>query len=217
MECRFCGNHFKTKSTYGRHLDSKKGDSQHPANEVEVIRKDVVRRGEKRPPTEESKARRLKASKTYNDKDSVKEKNKLRRKNRDEQIKAKLQAAEWYLHKISGSTYSQVPKLFPYLVASHVSLDQWPEYDEVPGRAEFNHLLAKLKEVDEIYESYRDWKQKDEDARKREWHSEAWRALKEMKTSLWELRNAPSLVEEKQKEIYESYGDVFQLLVDSDE
>ncbi|OBA22099.1 hypothetical protein METBIDRAFT_146331 [Metschnikowia bicuspidata var. bicuspidata NRRL YB-4993] len=111
--CHFCGRAFSRKGTYGRHLDSKKGDAQHPAGQVEALRSGVVRRAARRAgePVADEKAGRApkkvkrqksQIAKVYNSKTAVKEKNRARRRARDLRLKAQLQAHEWYIGMLSG-------------------------------------------------------------------------------------------------------------------
>ncbi|GEQ72794.1 hypothetical protein JCM33374_g6482 [Metschnikowia sp. JCM 33374] len=117
--CGFCGRNFSRKGTYGRHLDSKKGDIRHPADRIEELRGAVVRRAvrgagpttakaamQKVAKTKSNQKTKSEISKKYNSKDAVKEKNKARRKERDLRIKAQLQASEWYV----GTLTPQPPR-----------------------------------------------------------------------------------------------------------
>lgn len=223
-KCQFCGKEFKFRGSYGRHLDSKKGDELHPAEEIEKVRSNVIRRGDKRSTpenTDESRKKRKEASKAYNDKDSVRAKNIARRKSRDQRIKARLQACDWFLDSISGPQPTPNSS-FPYLVATRLGASHWPSFGTAPDGKVFNMLLGQLEggDLDTLYEAYKEWNLKSESQKLEAWHTELWSAMKEhlQGTSLWQLRNARALVDEKQKEIYDRLGeDVFELLVSGSE
>ncbi|KAJ8139904.1 hypothetical protein OY671_006897 [Metschnikowia pulcherrima] len=122
--CEFCGKQFSRKGTYGRHLDTKKGDPNHPLEAVAALRSGVVRRAysagakaasdeyrvdkSKRTPQKNAqKKSKSEISKLYNSKEIVKEKNKARRKQRDLRLKAQLMASEWYLSSIAQQGQGQ--------------------------------------------------------------------------------------------------------------
>lgn len=187
--CGFCGRQFSRKGTYGRHLDSKKGDSSHPAHEVEALRASVVRRGQKREevalekksgpekldiglmPKNPGKVKKSKneVSRMYNSKESVKEKNKLRRKERDLRIKARLGACDWYISTLTKGVAQDKSVAqnmdqkveekkeenhkndaeidgakYAFIVASHVPPSQWPILGEFPGENQFTTVVGKL-------------------------------------------------------------------------
>lgn len=214
-ECRFCRKKFKSKSTLGRHLDLKKADELHPAEEVDAIRGSVVRRGENKQIDEEkqnhSRLLRQKASRAYNSKDSVKERNRVRRKLRDARISAAAQANKWYLDRLSKGKLTEA-RTFPQLCAVYLAPLEWLE---VPGEAQLQKLLAKLGDKpDFVFGAWNEWKSQ---GNQREiWLQESRDAM--MKTlnemSCHELRNCISVVEKKQGELYDklSHPELYDMI-----
>lgn len=216
FDCVFCTKKFSSKSTLGRHLDSKKGDSVHPEDEVQRVRGNVVRRGDKKD-VQELEARRSKVSKKYNSKLDVKEKNKFRRKLRDQRIKARLRATDWYLAKLSRSQNAKIDT-FPAMVAAHLPPNQWPGVDDIPGQEQLNHLLGRVEEVQiidlgRLYSLFEDWGRLSAEDQRKIWMREVWLALQGHLggNSLWEISEAKGLVERKQEEILGFSGEILDL------
>lgn len=219
VTCAFCGRDFSTKGTYGRHLDSKKGDLRHPHEEVEALRKHVVRRGERDQNGPEVKKRRSEISKRYNEKLDVKERNRSRRRERDMQLKAKLAAYDWFMGLLPQPSLEL--RSFPYLVATLIPANSWPADGALPSGPEFNLVLTKLTAIDtsksdRLYSLYGSWKLLPENEQRLMWERERSKALCEnlKDTSLWEVANARKLVKNKQAELYDQYAqrDLFDMI-----
>ncbi|KAM9922653.1 hypothetical protein OXX59_005677 [Metschnikowia pulcherrima] len=185
--CEFCGKQFSRKGTYGRHLDTKKGDPKHPLEAVAALRSGVVRRAhssgakfasdeyrvdksKQTPQKNAQKKSKREISRLYNSKETVKEKNRARRKQRDLRLKAQLMASEWYLSSIAQQGQGQnqasaetpldniaTPKSYTeaetcaakyaFALASHVPLAMWPKNDEYPTDDLLTVLIKKITET----------------------------------------------------------------------
>lgn len=204
IECRFCRKSFKSKSTLGRHLDLKKADELHPAEEVDAIRGNVVRRGENRHLDKEKQQHtrllRQKASRAYNSKDSVKERNRARRKLRDARISAAAQANKWYLDRLSKGKQTEA-KTFPQLCAVYLAPLEWLE---VPGETQLQKLLAKLGDKpDSVFGAWNEWKSQEN--QREVWVQESRDAMMRTlnETSCYDIKNCVSAVEKRQGELYD--------------
>lgn len=224
VECPFCRKKFASKSTYGRHLDSKRADSLHPAEEVDALRKNVVRRGERGSDEvrqEKQKIAKQKASRAYNLKDDVKERNKRRRKERDVRIKASLKAYAWYTSKLAKSEMKE-PVTFLEMVAVYLPVSQWPKPGEYPGESELQKLLATLvgkSSADGVFGAWDAWKRSEGDKEKK-WRDTSNKMLQEtlQNTSLWEIVRCQQLINEKCKEGVENLqGGFLDMLMSGEE
>lgn len=222
IKCVFCDRSFSTKGTYGRHLDLKRGDALHPDADVEQLRKGVVRRGEK-DNEPKVKKRKSEVSKRYNSKVDVKERNKLRRKERDLRIKARLNACEWYFDHIEPPVLELTS--FAYAVATQVPSSLWPETG-VPLEREFNLTVGRLTALDTaksdvLFNLYAQWKKLLAEEQKAQWAAESARALRTHLggRSLYELANAKAIVDKKQQELYEEYtlSEMFDMIASDSE
>ena len=110
--CPFCGKTFSHPGSLGRHLDLKRGGRLHPAEQIDIIRGDVKRRGD----PEEIKARRAKRARLYNSRDDVKERAKVRRKAKEKSDRAKAIARKKFIQRIG------VPSLPPHPSFAYVVL-----------------------------------------------------------------------------------------------
>ena len=186
--CEFCEKQFSRKGTYGRHLDTKKGDPKHPLEAVAALRSGVVRRAysagakaasdeyrvdksKQTPQKDAQKKTKREISRLYNSKETVKEKNRARRKQRDLRLKAQLMASEWYLTLIAqqgqgqnqqtsaethlGNIVTANPNTeaekcaakYAFALASHVPLAMWPKNDEYPTDDLLTVLIKKITET----------------------------------------------------------------------
>lgn len=226
--CKFCGIHFKSKGTYGRHLDSRNGDANHPPEEIEKLRANVIRRGKSRPKESVDIAKQKKRllAKAHNSKDTVQEKNKLRRKERDTRIKAKLKATEWFLHKLARNPDATEISTLSGFVAMFLPPQKWPSFNQVPEENEFKQVLAIVSQLgsaasNKLYQTFTDWRMLDPATKlelwRRDTYSAAQTALGEF--SFHALCSAPQLLQEKQNELYENYtqGDVLELIASQDD
>lgn len=226
VECRFCSRKFASKSTYGRHLDSKRADALHPAEEVDALRKNVVRRGEPRvvDPTKQERDRLAKqeAARSYNLKVDVKERNKKRRKDRDVRIKSNLDAYACFLSKLAKGNVKE-PTTFLEMVAVYLPMSNWPKFGDFPAESELQKVLAVLvgrSAAESVFPAWADWKNFDGDKVKM-WQETSDKVLREAlgETSVHEIVNCEAMVKEKCKVGVESYsqGDIFELLMSGDE
>lgn len=119
--CQFCGHVFTHPGSLGRHLDLKRGTRLHPADQIDLIRKNVKRRGD----VVEVKARRAKRARMYNSREDVRERSRLRRKRRDREEKARIKAKEAFIESIGKPTLPPHPS-FAYLVLFFLPPSQWP-------------------------------------------------------------------------------------------
>lgn len=223
LHCKFCERPFSTKSTLGRHLDQRSGDERHPSAEIAQLRENVARRGEHRKPSEPSKVdklKRQKISKNYNEKEDVRERNKERRRNRDERIKAQLQAFQWYIDKLSKPTKTEQTEAstarFPLLVARVLQPEQWAENNAYPGQEQLNHLVGKIDEIDNtdltrLLEDFKIWDQEKPDTKQELWIKSVFSCVKTglQGISIRELEDAKRIVELKQKEFMDSKSNEF--------
>lgn len=199
-------------------MDSRKGDSEHPEEEVLRLRANVVRRGEKRD-VSELEARRQQVSRAYNRKLDVKEKNKLRRKKRDQRISSRLKATEWYLAKL-GPKHGEGSS-FPAIVATHLPPNQWPQGTDVPGQEQLDYLLGRVDDVQSVdlnrlYGMFSEWKFLSEEELRHQWYQEVWLAMRQHLggTSLAEISGARELVDRKQEEFLAGSSDVLNMTLD---
>lgn len=196
VTCALCSKTFASKSTYGRHLDVKRGDASHPEPAVDELRRGVVRRAqEKAGPAKVDlgRAARSRASKTYNSKDTVKAANRARRRQRDVRLKAELAAHRWFVAQLGqsggdGDAISSSGEVgvgprenlgpgFGLLVALHVAPQKWPR--EVPSDPEFSYLLAKApRPPSDILRSFEAWKKLPASEQLRHWRRDMERAVR---------------------------------------
>ncbi|PIS48865.1 hypothetical protein CJI97_005021 [Candidozyma auris] len=209
VECEFCKKRFGSKSTLGRHLDSRKGDVDHPEEEIQKIRANVVRRGKKRD-VALSKARRQKVSRAYNSSENVREKNKLRRKRRDKRISARLKATDWFLDKLTRQAATEKTQLdFPSFIATYLGPSQWPKDGNVPTGDQFNCLIGKIEgglssiDLNRLFSAYGAWTNLYIYEQEEAWQRAVEQALRRHlgDTSLWEVSGAKELVAQKQEEV----------------
>lgn len=226
IECPFCKKAFASKSTYGRHLDLKRADKLHPAEEVDNLRKNVVRRGENRPQSVDRaiahKNARLKASRTYNAKEDVRERNKRRRKDRDTSIKASLRASSWYLEKLGKGRLPE-SRGFVGMVLAYLPPLKWPEFGEFPGETEFQRVLASLGGFlagEDVFAAWQEWKTEKGD-KQHLWQKEAYLALRQalLDTSLHQIVCGRDVVKTKQEELYQEYSesDILGMIISDEE
>ncbi|ANB12057.1 hypothetical protein AWJ20_292 [Sugiyamaella lignohabitans] len=94
--CQFCGRMFSHPGSLGRHLDLKRGNRLHPAALVDRIRGDVKRRGD----PVEVKNRRAQRARLYNSREDVKQRAKLRRKEREKTESARAVARLNFIQRL---------------------------------------------------------------------------------------------------------------------
>lgn len=213
-QCPFCGKQFAYLGTYGRHLDSRKGDELHPTEKVAEIRLNVVRRGGENtegdvPVTLESveamvekalkyKEKRKVSSKAYNEKAPVRERNKLRRKQRDEHIKAKMETLDWVLGHFSAVT---TPQTFAGMVCLLLPPAKWPL--GTPDEETFDLLLDTLSNnpdnetLGRLHSTFNVWERQSAAEQRQAWGHELRKCLGEIigNRTLYEILCIPMTAE----------------------
>ncbi|CDK24067.1 unnamed protein product [Kuraishia capsulata CBS 1993] len=119
--CRFCGKTFSHVGSLGRHLDQKKGTDGHPAEQIDIMRSDVRRRGD----PESVRRKRLLRSQRYNRREDVKERNRIRRRKKSKEYRAKELAVKDFIATLNVPTMSQHPS-FPRMVLYFLPPSHWP-------------------------------------------------------------------------------------------
>lgn len=208
-KCSFCDKEYASKSSLGRHLDTKKDDDLHPLDDIDALRHKVVRRGDDHLPEEHIRKRRAVLAK-YNAKEDVKEKNKLRRRERDIRIKARLEALSWFIDKLNKTSAASIQhdySNFPLSVAYLLPPVDWP--DKYPGQPEFNELLNKVRtdQSERLLKSYNDWERRSEEEKLAAWAQQVSHAVRASlgSMSLKELHDAVETVESKTRSLFDTY------------
>ncbi|KAK9467131.1 hypothetical protein V1512DRAFT_262006 [Lipomyces arxii] len=135
--CIFCHKTFSHPGSLGRHLDLKRGTRLHPADAVDQLRGDVKRRGD----IIEIKARRARRAKEYNARDEVKERAKMRRKEKDRTGRAREEAKGNFLNRLGLPLLPTHPS-FPYMVLYFLPPSQWPH--DPPTQETYNQLTMTI-------------------------------------------------------------------------
>ncbi|ODQ65883.1 hypothetical protein NADFUDRAFT_51162 [Nadsonia fulvescens var. elongata DSM 6958] len=190
--CQFCGKIFSHPGSLGRHLDMKRGSRLHPAEQVDLIRGDVKRRGD----VVEIRARRAKRAKVYNARLDVKERARLRRKQKDRHYKASVEANKKFIGRLGMPSLPTHPT-FAYMVLYFLPPNQWPH--DPPTAQTYSDLelsLGNLNNAD-MYQRYYEflnvafetWQQISKQQRQDIWLREIRRAAEESlgNLSLFEL------------------------------
>ncbi|KAK9386746.1 hypothetical protein V1515DRAFT_639401 [Lipomyces mesembrius] len=152
--CIFCHKTFSHPGSLGRHLDLKRGTRLHPAEQVDQLRGDVKRRGD----IVEIKARRARRAKEYNARDEVKERAKLRRKEKERTTRGKEEAKGNFLNRLGLPALQPHPS-FPYMVLYFLPPSQWPH--DPPTQETYNQLYMILDPSMHIDDDrYLDWASK---------------------------------------------------------
>ncbi|KAK9470357.1 uncharacterized protein V1510DRAFT_423385 [Dipodascopsis tothii] len=152
--CVFCHKTFSHPGSLGRHLDLKRGTRLHPADEVDQLRGDVKRRGD----VVEIKARRARRAKEYNARDDVKERAKLRRKEKERSMRSREEAKVNFLNRLGMPALHPHPS-FPYMVLYFLPPSQWPH--DPPTQETYNQLTMILDPSMHLEdERYMDWSSK---------------------------------------------------------
>ena len=209
--CKFCKKHFSHQGSYGRHLDLKKGDELHPVEEIAKIRSKVIRRNGflDNERIEARKSKKKVASRIYNKRENVKEKNKIRRKLRDREIKAKLLTNEWYLNQLgNGSTNHGLPT-FAKIVCLYLPVRNWP-VDSPPAEEVFDELIAISANhsstlLEEAKDSYTIWQSYSLERRRDLWFAEQKKTLEETlgNFSLIDLQQRNQIMDKQKKDTFE--------------
>lgn len=150
--CPFCDKQFQQRGSYGRHLDYKRGDDLHPAEEIDKLRQNVIRRSAD--PTlrknQDTKRKRQLSSKKYNLKEDIREKNKLKRKIRDRQIKAKLMTYDNFFKRFN-EVLLEVDTSFARYCSTVLPIAKWP-LEQAPDEPELHQIIDKVTSQPDIYD-----------------------------------------------------------------
>mmetsp|Transcript_3145 Transcript_3145/g.3747 ORF Transcript_3145/g.3747 Transcript_3145/m.3747 type:complete len:394 (+) Transcript_3145:20-1201(+) len=210
--CKFCKKHFSHQGSYGRHLDLKKGDELHPMEEIAKIRSKVVRRNGflDNERLEARKSKKKVASRIYNKRENVKEKNKIRRKLRDRDIKAKLLTNEWFLNQLGGGSTRLEQSTFAKLVCLYIPVNSWP-LGSPPGKDIFENLIAVSANhsnalLEEVKDSYSVWQGYSFEKRRDIWFSEQKQTLEETlgNFTLVDLQERNQIMDKQKKVTFEN-------------
>lgn len=210
--CKFCKKHFSHQGSYGRHLDLKKGDDLHPIEEIAKIRSKVVRRNGflDNERLEARKSKKKVASRIYNKRENVKEKNKIRRKLRDREIKAKLLTNEWYLNQLGSGSPKLGLSTFAKLVCLYIPVKSWP-FGSPPGEEMFENLIAVSANhsntlLEEVKDSYSVWQSYSFEKRRDLWFSEQKKTLEETlgNFTLIDLQQRNQIMDKQKKDTFEN-------------
>lgn len=176
-ECQFCGHVFTHPGSLGRHLDLKRGTRLHPAEQIDLIRSDVKRRGD----IVEIKARRAKRAREYNSREDVRQRARARRKIKDRVHKSQEQARQNFIERIGMPSLPPHPS-FAYVVLYFLPPALWP-HDPPTSQTlgQLKQALEPLKSAhsdnNKIFEEY---------TNKMNVAFEQWRLMnKESKMEIW--------------------------------
>lgn len=215
-QCNFCNAIFKYPGSLGRHLDRKKGDDLHPLEQVQEIRKSTKRRKSNTTEVDvlrqvDKKIRGQANSRKYNLKEHIKEKNKLRRKTRDRQIKAKLIAHAEFIDRF-GKRHVDLDSNFAYIVCMFLPLNQWPQ--DPPDSNTFSMLRTRIEQTDlsmvpllkeKATESFERWRKISKDIQENVWQQEKSQCLSNTlgNITLFELQNCSQHLDYQSTKIIE--------------
>ena len=209
--CKFCKKHFSHQGSYGRHLDLKKGDQLHPVEEIAKIRSKVIRRNGflDNERIEARKSKKKVASRIYNKRESVKEKNKIRRKLRDREIKAKLLTNEWYLNQLGNGSMKHGLPTFAKIVCLYLPVRSWP-VGSPPGDDVFDELIAISANhssilLEEVKDSYTIWQSYSFEKRRDLWFAEQKKTLEETlgNFSLIDVQQRNQIIDKQKKDTFQ--------------
>ena len=209
--CRFCKKHFSHQGSYGRHLDLKKGDELHPVEEIAKIRSKVIRRNGflDNERIEARKSKKKVASRIYNKRENVKEKNKIRRKLRDREIKAKLLTNEWYLNQLGNGSAKHGLPTFAKIVCLYLPVRSWPA-GSPPAEGAFDDLISISANhssmlLEEVKDSYTIWQSYSVEKRRDLWFAEQKKTLEESlgNLSLIDLQQRNQIMDKQKKDTFE--------------
>lgn len=133
--CHFCKRTFLYPGSLGRHLDRKRGTTNHPSDEIDSLRKNVRRVGD----VETAKLRARERQKRYRAKEHVK-------------LKLREQRKKRYISTKSDNASSQdainfeIP--YPYLIMENLEPEKWP--DMLPTESTFQQLVEKMPSEEDV-------------------------------------------------------------------
>ncbi|VVT46231.1 uncharacterized protein SAPINGB_P001111 [Magnusiomyces paraingens] len=177
--CQFCGHVFSHSGSLGRHLDLKRGTRLHPADQIDLIRADVKRRGD----VMEVRARRAKRAKEYNSREDVRERARARRKMKDLVHRSREQARQNFFDRI-GTPHLPPHPSFAYVVLYFLPPALWPH--DPPTSQTLEQLKQALEPLREFYDNkmpleeytnkinvaYEQWSLMNKDSRMEIWNRE---------------------------------------------
>lgn len=214
--CIFCGSDFQQPGSLGRHLDRKKGDNLHPSDKIDLLRQNVTRR--KKPSSSDDdlvkqvnkRIKKQEIAKKYNLKDEVREKNKIRRKMRDRQIKSRLSVLEDFQNQFGD--LSDISN-FAHFVCMFLPVGQWPDTPPdgnlrdtvVDGVKKYHHPLLTEDKVDEAYER---WQKIPQDMKITVWQQERKQSLDQTlkNVTLYDILNRKEIFGLQQQKLLEDYS-----------
>lgn len=175
--CQFCGRVFTHPGSLGRHLDLKRGTRLHPADQIDIIRADVKRRGD----IVEVKARRAQRAKAYNAREDVKERARIRRRQKGRLDRFRAQAQNKFMERIGMPSLPPHPS-FAYVVLYFLQPSLWP-HDPPTSQTldQLQHALQPLESINsktyadylnKVNVAFEQWKIMNKQSRMEIWHRE---------------------------------------------
>lgn len=214
--CVFCGADFQQPGSLGRHLDRKKGDNLHPSDKIDQLRQNVTRR--KKPSGSDDdlvkqvnkRIKKQEIAKRYNLKDDVRERNRLRRKMRDRQIKSRLSVLEDFQNGFGD--HSDISN-FGHFVCMFLPVGQWPDTPPdgnlrdivVDGVKRYKHPLWT---EDKVYEAFERWEKLPHDMKQTVWQQECKQSLDQTlkNVTLYDIQNRKEIFQLQQQKLVDDYS-----------
>lgn len=177
--CPFCGRAFLHPGLLGRHLDLKKGLRLHPREEIERMRSNVKRRGDRA----EVVARRKARAAEYNAREDVRERNRSRRKAKEKANKTRDEQQTLFLARLGRPSLGPEPS-FARMVVYFMAPGEWPRHvPDEDTRALLERLLTPESGVfaygDMMEKAYARWREATAAEREAEWRDERLAAVPE--------------------------------------
>lgn len=138
--CPFCHRTFSHYGSLGRHLDLKKGSKLHPFDIIDKMRADVNRRGD----AEKVKQRRRLKAKIYNAREDIKQRNRIKRKERDGLLKKKNTKMKELYYNL-GYPKVSVTESFCYYLIYFLKPAEWS--DNLPDENSLQLLLSVISNI----------------------------------------------------------------------
>uniref|UniRef100_A0A060T5J3 ARAD1B12100p n=1 Tax=Blastobotrys adeninivorans TaxID=409370 RepID=A0A060T5J3_BLAAD len=164
--CPFCLRSFSHPGSLGRHLDLKRGTRVHPAPKVDLIRRDVKRRGD----VVEIKTRRAQRAKEYNSREDVKERAKARRRAKERSDRARELARIHFINRLSAPSLPPHPS-FALVVLYFLPTTHWPH--DPPTGETYELLMSTIDPQDPVRSkvdaAFEQWRHMDMDTRQGVW------------------------------------------------
>lgn len=164
--CPFCLRSFSHPGSLGRHLDLKRGTRLHPAPKVDLIRRDVKRRGD----VVEIKTRRAQRAKEYNSREDVKERAKARRRAKERSDRARELARTHFINRLSAPSLPPHPS-FALVVLYFLPTAHWPH--DPPTGETYELLMSTIDPQDavrtKVDAAFEQWRHMDIETRRGVW------------------------------------------------